>query len=70
MKVEVTLPDWVWGRLATIASHRGVQVADLVAAGVTDVLRSDTGRLEQLQTELDHVRAAGYRAPHKGRSLA
>lgn len=48
----VELPEWVWGRLATIADHRGVHVADLIADGIYHVLGKDPARLAQLQTEL------------------
>jgi hypothetical protein len=55
--VTVTLPEWVWGRAATIAEHRGVKVGDLIASAILGVLNSDTGRLQQLETELRQMRS-------------
>lgn len=68
--VPVTLPDWVWGRAATIAEHRGVKVGDLIADGLMGVLDADTHRLEQLETALKAARTmtptAAVRARSKG----
>jgi len=39
--VAVTMPDWVWGRLVSVAEHRGVKVADLIASTLMDTIVSD-----------------------------
>lgn len=59
--VPVTLPDWMWGRLATIAQHRATPVADLVAVSIVSLLRDDPNRLAELDMELNTARLAGYR---------
>jgi hypothetical protein len=58
LKVPVDLPDFVWGRLLTIAEHRNVMVADLVEAALLDVMASDTDRLGELDSELREFKAA------------
>ena len=35
----VKLPDAVWGRLATVADVRGVDVPDLLVAALTEILK-------------------------------
>jgi predicted DNA-binding ribbon-helix-helix protein len=50
--VPVKLPDFVWGRLATIAEHRQVSIADLIADGIWHTLDSDPNRLAELQMAL------------------
>lgn len=50
--VPVRIPEWVWGRLATIAEHRQVRIADLIADGVWMVLDRDPNRLAELEMEL------------------
>jgi hypothetical protein len=55
--VPVTLPEWVWGRLSTIADHRDTTSGDLIASAIMGVLNSDTGRLAQLETELRQMRS-------------
>jgi predicted DNA-binding ribbon-helix-helix protein len=55
--VPVTLPEWVWGRLTTIAAHRDVTAGDLIASAIMGVLNADTGRLQQLETELRQMRS-------------
>lgn len=50
--VAVKLPDFVWGRLATIAEHRGVLVSDLIADGIWHTLDNDPNRLAELQMEM------------------
>ncbi|AAT90033.1 hypothetical protein ATY41_02785 [Leifsonia xyli subsp. xyli] len=64
--VPVTIPTWVWGRLATIAEHRGVTVGDLIADGVMAVLGADPGRLGELEMELNKRRAQKKPAETKG----
>jgi predicted DNA-binding ribbon-helix-helix protein len=53
--VPVTVPDWVWGRLATIAEHRGCSVGALIAEGINGVLARDPNRLDELRMELRKV---------------
>lgn len=38
--VPLTLPEKVWGRLASVAAQRNVDVADLIAEGVRSVLQT------------------------------
>lgn len=59
--VPVSLPDWVWGRAATIAEHRGVKVADLIAEGLMGVLNADQHRLAELEAELRKMRSVDPR---------
>jgi hypothetical protein len=80
--VKFTLPTEVWGRLASIADNRGVRVADLLSEAVGRVAERDRversrecvssapvvgGKLAELLVELRLARAAGYRAPVRGR---
>ncbi len=51
------MPEWVWGRLATIAEHRHCTTEDLIAEGVMAVLGADKGRLGELEMELRKQRA-------------
>lgn len=50
--VPVTLPEFAWGRLATIADHRNTTIAQLIADGIRVVLETDQGRLQQLTAEV------------------
>jgi hypothetical protein len=59
--LPVTLPDWMWGRLATIAEHRNTLAADLVAVAIVGLLKDDQHRLAELDMELNAARAGGYR---------
>lgn len=61
--IPVTLPDWMWGRLATIALHRGTDAADLVAVAIVGLLRDDPHRLAELQMELKAAINGGYQTP-------
>ncbi len=74
--VPVTVPTWVWGRLATIAANRKTTVAALVADAVADIVNGTedvrtprrvhlpgNDRLEQLRAELRAARLDGYRPP-------
>lgn len=79
-RVEVILPEMVWGRLATIADKRGVKVADLIGDAIFDVIGGDpqvrppldgsTGapgrRLDVLDAAVKGARLGGYRAPRYG----
>ena len=60
--VPVSLPIWMWGRLATIADHRELRVADLIAEGIAHVLDSDPDRLAELAAELKQIKSS-RRAP-------
>lgn len=66
--VPVGLPEWVWGRLATIAEHREVSVGALVADGVMAVLGVDDGRLGELEMELRKMRVERQLREIKGRA--
>jgi hypothetical protein len=66
--VAVTLPEWMWGRLATIATHRGTDAADLVAVAIVGLLRDDPHRLAELQLELTAARKGGYEPPRSERA--
>lgn len=61
--IPVTLPDWMWGRLATIAKQRGTEVADLIAVSIVSLLRDDPHRLAELQMELKAAVRGGYQTP-------
>lgn len=50
--IPVTVPEFVWGRLATIAEHNGRSVGDLIADGIWHVLDNDDHRLDELHMEL------------------
>ncbi len=52
----VTMPDHVFGRLASLADDRGCTIADLIVAGVKQILDVKPGRVDAV---LDLVRA-GY----------
>ena len=62
-KVEVTLPDWAWGRLATIADNRRTTVGQIIRNAINDVLWTDDARLDELTAELRAARAGGWYAP-------
>ena len=66
--MPVGLPEWVWGRLATIAEHREVSVGALVADGVMAVLGVDDGRLGELEMELRKMRVERQLREIKGRA--
>jgi hypothetical protein len=66
--IPVTLPDWMWGRLATIAKQRGTEVADLIAVSIVSLLRDDPHRLAELQMELTAARNGGYQPPRSERA--
>lgn len=51
----VTLPDQIWGRLATVAADRGVKIEDLLVAAVREVVKPRSRR----ERVLAYVRA-GY----------
>lgn len=77
--VPVTLPEPVWGRLASIADRRGVTVADLIADAVQALVSAPAhdvrahlvpvvvpevhDRLAELKAEVDAARESGWRAP-------
>lgn len=78
--VPVVLPDYVWGRLASIAEFRGVKVADVIADALWETLRHPRrdvqeralgpsgDNLRMLSAELNAARAAGWRAPRRERT--
>lgn len=84
--VSVTMPDWMWGRLASIADKKHVKVGRLIeqlilaAINADAALRppihaeGDTGlpgrRLDILDAELKSARASGWRAPYGPRRKA
>lgn len=59
--VTVQMPTWVWGRLATIASFRGVTTGDLVAEGISLILDRDGDRIRELKAELSTERSRKIR---------
>jgi len=75
--VPVTLPDRVWGRLASVAETNGVKVGDLIAAAilreletpaqrprhVPEVLAASNDPLADVMHEIREARDAGWRAP-------
>ncbi len=81
--VPVTLPEPVWGRLASIADRRGVTVADLLAGAVRALVSAPAhdvrahlvpvvvpevhDRLAELDAELNAARASGWRVPNRSR---
>lgn len=80
--VQLTLPDHVWGRLASMADTSGLKVADLIGDAVEDVLEPTAkerraynrrvvpvDRLAVLDAELSAARRSGWRAPVRGRTL-
>ena len=69
--IAVEVPDWVWGRLASIADTEKRTVGDLVADQILLLLGENPqlSQLEILQRELVLARRAGYRA-YKGRKSA
>lgn len=50
--VAVTVPEFVWGRLATIAEHRKVPVADLIGDAIWQILDRDPNRLAELEMDI------------------
>lgn len=56
MSKTVTMPDDVWGELATIADDQGCTIADLIVAGVNNIRNVKPARA---QAVLDLVRV-GY----------
>jgi hypothetical protein len=64
--VPVTMAVFQWGRLATIADHRGTSVADLVASAIERELAEDPHRLQQLSAEVTAARRSGFRVPTRG----
>lgn len=80
--VQLTLPDHVWGRLASMADTNGLSVADLVGDAVENLLEPTarerreykrvvvpTDSLALLDFELSAARRAGWRAPIRGRRV-
>ncbi len=68
--IPVTMPDWLWGRLATIAEQRNQPIAGLVADALREVADANPrikferiSRLGILERELVEARAAGIKAP-------
>lgn len=50
MKVEITLPSQVWGRLASLAEERNTDVGGLIADSIRATIdhpRGNTARIEQ-----------------------
>lgn len=80
--VQLTLPDKVWGRLASMADTQGLKVADLLGDAVEDLLEPTAkerreynrkviplDRLALLNAEVSAARRSGWRAPVRGRQL-
>lgn len=49
--VPVTLAEWQWGRLASIADHRQSTVAEVLAGAVEQVIVSDPAQLQRRSRE-------------------
>ncbi len=62
--VPVTMPDWMWGRLATISEFRKVPISELIAGALTKVVEKDPDALGELRAEIHAARVAGFRMPH------
>lgn len=66
--VPVTMPDWMWGRLATIAEYRNTDIGTLIASALSKVVEKDPDTLGQLRAEIHAARVGGYRIPHSSLS--
>lgn len=47
--VTVTLPEWVWGRLATIAEDRQMKVSELIGSAIGGLLDGSSVRPRRAQ---------------------
>ena len=76
--VTVTLPERVWGHLASIADIQGVQVADVLAHAVaaelkrsprapldSDYVPTFDSPLDELRYELKEATRSGWRVPRR-----
>ena len=76
--VPVVLPEWIWGRLATIAANQKISTGEVIADAIMAVLQENppvrktrvshlpgNSRLDALAAELSAARKAGYRVPGK-----
>lgn len=74
--VPITVPEFVWGRLATIADQKETTISDLLAEVIKNTIRGTTEvhvptpvygvgneRLRQLSAEVSEARRNGYRPP-------
>lgn len=66
--VPVTMPDWMWGRLATIADYRKIPIGELIARSLSAVVEKDPDRFGQLRAEIHAARTGGFRTPHSSLS--
>lgn len=66
--VTVMLPEWLWGRLASIADRSGMTVGDVIATALLNSVEPDRplSRLQTLNAELSAARKSGWRAPRRG----
>jgi len=49
----IAMPDWVWGRLASIAAVKGITVQDVIANSIMRTIgRTEPDRLAELAAEL------------------
>lgn len=62
--IPVTLPEKVWGRLASLAEGQGTTVGALLADQIASLLPAETP-LGTLRDELTAARAAGFRVPRR-----
>ena len=70
MTVTVTLPGWLWWRVAKLAEKRNIPVAGFIADAIrekVDLNARHEKRLDQfgvLQSELRAARREGFLTPH------
>ena len=79
--VTVTLPERVWGHLASIADIQGVRVSDVLAHAIAaelkrsprapfdaDYVSTFDSPLDELQYELREAARSGWRVPRRGKA--
>lgn len=65
--VQVIVPEWVWGRLASIADRQHRRISDVIADQLLETITGDGDQLADLTKELKVARRSGWRAPHSDR---
>lgn len=61
VSVPVTLPSWLWGRLATIADHRHSSVADVIGTALLALVEGDAKIRQPIHDVLAGTGAPGHR---------
>lgn len=64
--VPVTMPESVWGRLASIADNNDSTVAEVIADALQQVVDEGPNHRMVLSWELNAARAEGFRVPRRG----